>query len=232
MKHIRAAEYTIFIGLLIVLLNIPFTESYSDNGWEDLFNGTDLDGWIQINGFADYIVENGTIVGTTAEGSPNSFLCTVNHYCDFILEFEVNVDTSLNSGVQFRSNSFPEYREGRVHGYQVEISTDGNAGRIYDEARRSTWQSPDLRNNPEALNAFQDGEWNLYRVECSGTSIKTWINGIPIADIEDDMTDCGFIGLQVHSYQGDQPAQVRWRNIRLQELTQTDVHSLYWKILK
>lgn len=97
---------------------------------------------MQINGTAKYEVKDGTILGTTVAGSPNSFLCTRKHYSDFDLEFEVKVDSRLNSGVQIRSNSFPQYRNGRVHGYQVEISTNGNAGFIYDEARRG-WLSKD-----------------------------------------------------------------------------------------
>jgi hypothetical protein len=187
-----------------------------ESQWQKLFNGKDLTGWKQINGTANYEVVDGTIVGTTATGSPNSFLCTTKNYGNFELEFEVKVDTPLNSGVQIRSNSLPEYKNGRVHGYQVEISTNGEAGFIYDEARRG-WLSTD-RTNEAARAAFKDGEWNEYRIVCQGDSIKTWINGVPVADVTDDLTATGFIGLQVHAYNGKQPAQVRWRNIRLKEL--------------
>jgi hypothetical protein len=73
--------------------------------WVSLFDGKSLDGWVQKNGTATYRVENGAIVGRTAEGSPNSFLCTVKDYADFELEFEVKVDDALNSGVQIRSQT-------------------------------------------------------------------------------------------------------------------------------
>ncbi|MDP2895067.1 MAG: DUF1080 domain-containing protein [bacterium] len=188
-----------------------------NDGWACLFNGMNLDGWEQLNGTAPYEVKDGAIVGTTAEGSPNSFLCTKKHFADFELEFEVNVDPRLNSGVQFRSNSLKEYQNGRVHGYQVEIATD-NPGRIYDEARRGRWLDEDT-DPAKTDKAFKVGEWNKYRVLCVGDSIKTWVNGTPIADTKDSMTDKGFIGLQVHSFQGDSPAQVSWRNIRIKELS-------------
>ncbi len=186
-----------------------------NDGWVWLFNGANLDGWEQLNGTAGYEVEDGTIVGTTAEGSPNSFLCTKEDFADFDLEFEVKVDPRLNSGVQFRSLSLKDYRNGRVHGYQVEIATS-NPGRIYDEARRGRWL--DNADPQTAGKAFNVGEWNKYRVLCVGDSIKTWVNGEPIADMKDSMTAKGFIGLQVHSFRGDSPAQVRWRNIRIKEL--------------
>lgn len=192
-------------------------ERKRDVRWVPLFNGKSLNGWRQINGSAKYEVKDGAIVGTTAKGSPNSFLCTKKHYRDFELKFEVKVDTRLNSGVQIRSNSFKEYRNGRVHGYQVEIATNGNAGFIYDEARRG-WLSKD-RSDEKARQAFKEDKWNKYRVVCVGDSIKTWVNGIAVADVVDSMTKSGFIGLQVHGFKGDPPAQVRWRNIRIRDLT-------------
>ena len=192
--------------------------SETESDWVMLFNGKDLSGWIQINGTAKYKVEDGAIVGTTAEGSPNSFLCTEKDYGDFILEFEVMVDDRLNSGVQIRSQSLKDYQNYRVHGYQVEIAAGGNSGFIYDEARRG-WLSTDADRADEAKQkAFKKGEWNQYRIECRGDSIKTWVNGILIADLRDSMTPKGFIGLQVHSFRGDPPAWVKWRKIRIQEL--------------
>jgi len=207
-------SFVLFSGCQLWLEKKEGTEA---EGWRYLFDGKTLNGWQQVNGSAKYEVKEGAIVGTTAKGSPNSFLCTEKHYSDFELEFEVKVDTRLNSGVQIRSNSFKEYRNGRVHGYQVEISTDGNAGFIYDEARRG-WLSKD-RSNEKAQQAFKEDKWNKYRVECVGDSIKTWVNGVPVADVVDSMTKSGFIGLQVHSFKGDPPPQVRWRNIRIKDIT-------------
>src|SRR5689334_21646995 len=83
--------------------------------WKPLFNGKDLKGWKQLNGKARYTVENGEIVGTTVMGEPNSFLATEQDYGDFVLEFDYKVDSTMNSGVQFRSLSTPSYKNGRVH---------------------------------------------------------------------------------------------------------------------
>ena len=190
----------------------------AEGKWVDLFDGKTLAGWKQINGTAKYEVVDGTIKGTTAEGSPNSFLCSEKAFADFELQFEVNVDTRLNSGVQFRSNSFADYQNNRVHGYQVEIAAAGNSGRIYDEARRGGWVDK-APADPKAKDAaFKDGQWNKYRVLCEGKRIRTWINDIPIADVIDAMTAKGFFGLQVHAFQGDKPASVQWRNLRIREL--------------
>jgi len=186
--------------------------------WQDLFDGTTLNGWTQKNGKAKYTMEDGAVVGTTVLGEPNSFLCTDTLYGDFILEYEFIVNPNMNSGVQIRSNSYPEYKDGRVHGYQVEIDPKERAwtAGIYDEARRG-WLN-NLEKNEAARKAFKQNEWNHIRVECRGTSIKTWLNGVAAADLEDGMTARGFIALQVHSTKESEPMQVKWRKIRLQDL--------------
>ena len=76
--------------------------------WQDLFDGKTLNGWVQRGGKASYKVEDGSIVGRTVTGTPNSFLCTEKTYGDFILEFEFKVAKAMNSGVQFRSKELPE----------------------------------------------------------------------------------------------------------------------------
>nr|WP_319511897.1 DUF1080 domain-containing protein [uncultured Draconibacterium sp.] len=186
--------------------------------WTELFNGTDFSGWEQINGNATYEIIDGEIVGTTVSNSPNSFLRTTKTYGDFVLELDLLVDDRMNSGIQFRSLSLPEYQNGRVHGYQCEIDPSERAwsGGIYDEARRG-WLYP-LEQNPEGRKAFRRGEWNHYRIEAIGNSIRTWVNGIACADLIDDMTDSGFIALQVHSIHDKafEGLQIRWKNIRIQ----------------
>ena len=183
-----------------------------------LCDGKTLEGWEQKGGKAKYEIVDDTIVGTTVPNTPNSFLCTKKQYSNFILEVEFKVDDKLNSGVQIRSNSLPDYKKGQVHGYQVEIDPSARAwtGGIYDEGRRG-WLN-NLEKNEPARKAFKAGEWNKFRVEANGSSIKTWLNGVPAADLKDDMTPTGFIALQVHSSKSETPLQVRWRNVRLQEL--------------
>ena len=186
-------------------------------GWVSLFNGEDLKGWSQKNGTATYRVEEGVVIGKTAEGSPNSFMCTDKEYADFELTFEVMDDPGLNSGVQIRSVSTPEYKNGRVHGPQVEIETaPGESGYIYSEGTGRGW----ITKEQPIKDSYQNGQWNRYIVRAYGDRLQTWVNGKAIADIRDpDSSQRGFIGLQVHGIKkGTGPYEVRWRDIRVREL--------------
>jgi hypothetical protein len=204
-----------FFVLFILISTTAFSQT---DGWVSLFNGKDLTGWKQLNGEAKYTVENGIIVGTTVMDTPNSFICTEKNYSDFIFEVDLLVAPDMNSGIQFRSESKPDFNNGRVHGYQCEVDPSKRAwsGGIYDEARRGWLYTLEL--NPQAQPALKMGEWNHYRIECIGTSIKTWINGVACAHVIDDMTPTGFIALQVHGIgknKEKEGQQIKWKNIRI-----------------
>ncbi len=218
---------TMVIAICAVTLTGAAAEK--EKGWTNLFNGKNLDGWEQKDGKANYKVEDGAIVGTSVPRTSNSFLCTKKHFGNFVLEFDFMGHPRLNSGVQIRSNSLEQYKKGRVHGYQCELedeaqNRDWSVG-IYDEGRRG-WLFP-TKEDKEAGKKFgeqgkrlwKNGEWNHVRIEAKGDSIKTWLNGELRADLEDDMTATGFIGLQVHGV-GDktEPMSVQWKNIRIKKL--------------
>jgi hypothetical protein len=195
--------------------------------WEYLFNGKDLKGFVQLNGKASYRVEQGEIIGTTVLNQPNSFLATEKEYGDFIFEVDFKVNDQMNSGVQFRSEQKTETDKckvtdkktpNRVHGYQMEIDPSDRAwsGGVYDEARRDWLYT--LENNLAAKKAFKHNDWNTYRIECIGNSIRTWVNGIACAHVIDDMTPKGFIALQVHAVSDPKNVgeEIRWKNVRIQ----------------
>jgi hypothetical protein len=201
--------------------------------WIPLCDGKSLDGWVQRGGAAKYRVEDGAIVGASVPNTGNTFLCSKKSYGDFNLELEFKVHPELNSGVQVRSQyagpgsalesagkriDVPA-NGGRVFGYQIEIDPSPRAftGGIYDEGRRG-WLK-DLKGNDPARQAFKPNDWNALRVECRGPRLRTWLNGVAAADATDAADAKGFIALQVHGVgKRTDPMEVRWRNLRVQEL--------------
>jgi len=107
-----------------------------------------------------------------------------------------------------------------VYGYQCEMDPSEMTAAVYDESRRNRWLNDvtdELRESTKK--PFKQGEWNELEIQCIGPSIRTWLNGQPVSDIMDTVTQRGFFGLQVHGAQN--PGQVRWRNIRVKELPAT-----------
>lgn len=204
----------IVFGALLSFVFFSCNGAKSD--FVSLFNGENLDGWEVKNGTAPFTVENGEIVGTYVTGTPNTFLCTQENYTDFIITFEGFLVEGTNSGIMFRGQSNADYRDGRVHGYQMEMDPSIRqwTGGIYDEARRGWLYN--LEGNQVAKKAFALNQWNSYRIEAVGHSLRVWVNGVQTADVIDDVDASGFFGLQVHQCKKDiEGRQVRFRNIEI-----------------
>ncbi len=203
----------------LLILFIVFSPVFAQEKWEMLFNGKDFTGWSKIAGEAEYVIKDGVIIGTSKSGTPNTFLATNKNYGDFILELDYKIEDGLNSGVQFRSQSKKEYKNGRVHGYQFEFDPSARAwsGGIYDEARRG-WLFT-MEKNPAAKSAYTTSAWNHIRIEAIGSTVRTWLNGIPCASILDNLPEAasGLIALQVHEIYKpeDEGKTVQWKNIKI-----------------
>ena len=194
-----------------------------------LFDGESIENsyWHQVNGQANYYVEDGVIVGSSVPESPNSFLTHYKVFDDFEVRMEVMLDQPMNSGIQVRSNLSQMKPE--VHGPQVEIELSGEgtqqfppaeAGYVYGESLDTGWLSQERPPH----DAFNNDDWNDYRIRVEDDTIRTWINGQEIANLDlsqysdvQHLIPMGVLGLQVHAIDAE-GATVRWRNIRINEL--------------
>ncbi|QVY66106.1 DUF1080 domain-containing protein [Polaribacter sp. Q13] len=186
----------------------------------DLFNGKNLNGWKALNGFAKYEVEDNAIVGTSTKGSPSTYLSTEKEYTNFILEYDIKIDATLNGGVQIRSHFDPSKGNNSVYGLQVEAETSprGWSGGIFDQSRNGWRYTTEY--NPEVKTAWDVKGWNTVKVIASGHRIATWVNGVNIANLIEENVEKGFVALQVHAAGGNKIGKkTRWKNIKITEIS-------------
>jgi len=241
MKATTLLSKPVFITmlLLVVIGTGCRGKKTQEDQWQDLFDGKTLNGWKILGGQADYSVEDEMIVCNTELDIGGGYLVTEKSYDDFILELDVKIDTSLNSGIQCRSKIWEKdtvttylagdeagtirqrkWDSGYVWGYQVEIDPSSRAwsGGLYEPGNRG-WIVT-LKDNEEARGAFNPADWNHFRILMDGSRIQIWVNGITTLDTTDDMSSSGFIGLQFH--QANRQWQVGkksyFRNIKIKEL--------------
>jgi len=218
-----------------------------DNTWKELFDGKTLNGWKILNqdwdnpdSKPDFYVKDGMIIcNTSMDNKGGGYMVTDGTYANFILELDVKIDSTLNSGIQCRSQvwdkdttttfvagnaegtvNHPKWRRGYVWGYQVEIDPSERAwsGGLYEPGNRG-WLVT-LVGNEKKQNAFKQNAWNHFKVKMDGSKIQTWLNGVLIVDTVDEMSKSGFIGLQFHgAYKKEQSnKKSMWKNIRIKEL--------------
>ena len=101
-----------------------------------------------------------------------------------------------------------------MNGWQCEVAPKGyDTAGIYESYGRG-WlvQIPD-----EKEEILKEGEWNTLRLRVEGDNVKTWLNGEPMVDINDELigSKSGRIMLQIHDGNN---IKVLWRNFRLTTL--------------
>jgi hypothetical protein len=76
----------------------------------------------------------------------------------------------------------------------------------------------DLADDPQARSAFKMGEWAHFRIECLGSSIKVWVNGVPTCHLVDQKYSEGHLAFKIHAL-GNKPEAtehaIRLKNIRI-----------------
>lgn len=191
-----------------------------EGDFKPLFNGKDLNGWTPRGGQSTFEVKDGSIVGTCVPGSPSTYLSTEREdFTDFILVAEVKWEVPGNTGIQFRSRRKPGNKGETVYGPQFEMEEAGKnrgwSGGIFGQSCGGYFYPLWLDAHEKARQAVKYDTWNRVTIFAKGTTMKTWINGIPAAHIENDEFNQGFFALQVHS--GKQ-GTIHFRNIRVKEL--------------
>ena len=176
---------------------------------KDLFNGKDLDGWVN-HGEEKWYVENGELICESGPKADYGYLTTKDFYDNFELSLDFKQDADGNSGVFIRSTVDGTI----VSGWQVEIAPPGkHTGGIYESYGRNWLIKPE----PEKEKVLKMGEWNTLKIRVNGSNVTTWLNGVEMVRLQDDIIGKGkgAIALQIHDGGG---IKVRWRNIKLTPL--------------
>ena len=180
----------------------------------NLFNGTDLNGWI-IYGTEKWYVEDGLLICESGPNAEYGYLGTDDYYKNFVLNLEFMQEANGNSGVFFRSTVDGT----KVSGWQVEVAPPGlYTGGIYESYGRGWLVKPSMGKDSSLIM----GDWNKLTVKVQDQTVTTWLNGNKMISYTDKKIGeaNGRIALQIHDGGG---IKVKWRNIKLQKLDSSDL---------
>jgi len=194
------------IMVLLLLAQVAFAQEFEG---QNLFNGKNLDGWVN-HGEEKWYVENGELICESGPKGEYGYLSTEQFYDDFELTLEFRQEANGNSGVFIRST----FEGTKVTGWQVEVAPPGkHTGGIYESYGRGWLIKPDASKD----NALKMGEWNTLKIRAMGGNITSWLNGVEMVNLSDELIGKGkgAIALQIHDGGG---IKVRWRNIKLKPI--------------
>jgi len=193
-------------------------------GWQSLFNGRDLDGWVDVNTSPEtWWVEDGEL---RCQGLPIGVMRSAKQYENFILEIEWMHETAGgNSGVFIWSEGTPFPKQTLPRGVEVQMLENDYykihnrdrgyvSGELFGSMKLSV-----VPDNPRGTRSMSTeyrckgkGEWNKYVVVAVDGVVKLSINGKFVNGIRESARKKGYLCLE------SEGAPVRFRNIRIMEL--------------
>lgn len=221
---------------------LELTEAGEAAGWESLFDGATLDGWVPLGSDADEIsLERGLEAGYRARngelqalmsGSSGAIRTSRSDWEDFELRLDFRIAKLANSGLYLRS--LDDGTNPSFNGCEVQILDDFH----WEEASGSKLRPYQFTGGlygavaPSKSALRPIGEWNTYHVYCVGTRMHCALNGTILWDVDtrtlepsqgepfSERAKRGFIGMQRHGAAGATDAEVgaAFRNIFIREL--------------
>ena len=195
------------VGCQTFCATCPFSGDEVPAGFTRLFNGKDLTGW-EATGNARWVVEDGMLVGTQGDDNAPGDLFTTASYDDFLLTVTYRTEWPCNSGVWFRFQSPQVAYQADILEYKNPVAYSGTLycpGKMFLAIN----EDPDL--------VDRDG-WNTIKVRAEGKHVQIWLNGRLVGDVQDDTTDTGKIGFQIHPGDEFGPMKIVVKEMLLKEI--------------
>ncbi len=201
--------------------------------FKPLFNGKNLDGWVNVNCHPDTFFVKGDEIITT--GKPTGFLRTDKQYENFVLEMDwmhVNKAEVGNSGLFVWGDPLPGLGTPYTRGIEVQVlvnleykdkqgrvtaTSHGDLFSIHgakcvpDRPHPSGWE----RCLPSENRAKGGGEWNHYKVTANDGVIKLEVNGKEVSGVSKCTPRKGYLALE------SEGAECHFKNIKIKELPST-----------
>jgi len=224
------------LALLLVFTQTSFVpaadepSSASKDGWIEMFNGTDLTGWV-AEGTKEFAAKDAkkedpkTPVWTVKDGMIHcagngfGFLRYDREVTDFVYHVEFNMSKGCNSGIGIRHAKFTGKSETRpsFSGYEIQVLDD--AGKMPTNHSTASLYRYVAATKSAVKPA---GEWNTIEIECRGPKIKITLNDEVVQDVDQstikeikDKPLKGYVSVQNHG------KAIEFKNLKLKALDET-----------
>ena len=160
--------------------------------WISLFNGDNLDGWIE-RGKASWKVEDGVLIGTSDDGTGHIYASPELTNLEVKGMFRLSDQGGGgNSGLYFRANPPAENPDGYPVGYEAQIchNQDAHTGWL--------WKPGTPTGKADTL-ITKDDEWFAMRVKAEDNLLQIWVNEQLVMTYEDEEYTQGFFAIQCHN---------------------------------
>ncbi|MBN2329723.1 MAG: DUF1080 domain-containing protein [Candidatus Omnitrophica bacterium] len=204
----------VVVFIVVGAASMAYASEKADD-FVDLFNGRNLEGWVNVNCAPEtWTVRDEMIVCT---GIPTGVLRTERMYENYILELEYkHMKERGNAGLFLHSWDITALGQPFTRSIECQVM-DGNGGDVF--AIHGAQMTPDkphpkgwnMRSLPVEFRQNPAGEWNHYRIVSRDGSVALALNGKVVTRGYHCAPRKGYICLE------SEGSEVYFRNIRIQE---------------
>ena len=219
---------TSFRILLACIFSLSLLSAADPDGFEPLFNGKDLTGWVVVNTAPSTWSFNkeGYLV---CSGKPIGEIRTERMYQNFILEAEWrHLVPKGNAGIFVWADDITARGQPFHRGVEVQVledaygntksySTHGDIFPIHGASMTPENGRGGSRAFPTEERSKPSPEWNHYRIECRDGEISLAVNGKVVTRGRDCIPRKGYLCLE------SEGGLVHWRNVRIRELPDSPI---------
>ncbi|TDB62269.1 3-keto-disaccharide hydrolase [Arundinibacter roseus] len=211
-------------GFWLLFLPLHAQSEFDKLTFSPLFNGKNLDGWVNVNTAEDtWKVKKGVLIST---GKPIGVMRTDRQYENFILEIEwKHMEAGGNSGVFVWSEGTPFENDPLTKAIEVQMlelewASQHNQTDAYVHGELfPTMGMKAIPDNPRGTRSKSlekrcrgKGQWNKYVVVCVDGTVKLSVNGKFVNGLRESERKKGYICLEAEG------SEIHFRNIRILEL--------------
>lgn len=215
------------VAVWVCLLATGARRAAAEDGFQPMFNGKDLSGWVLTNTPPEtWTFQDGLLVCT---GKPIGELRTEQMYQNFIMELEwrhmvprgnagvfVWADDITARGVPFHRGVEVQVLENE-YGNTQSYTTHGDIFPIHGATMTPVNGRGSSRAFPTEFRSNPSPQWNHYRIECRDGEISLAVNGKVVTRGKDASPRKGYICLE------SEGGVVHYRNVRIKVLPDTEI---------
>ena len=170
-------------------------------GWQPLFNGKTLEGWIGVDGqelpasywsVVDGVIvshpksaeQPGSIGDIEAPAEDTRDLMTKAVYHNFKLKAQFRLEEGANGGIKYFIN--PGRFSNPSIGFEYQIIDDVAFGKLHFKINnvQTTASLYDLLSSNKMKAGFKPYEWNDALIVVDGGKVEHWLNGVKVLEID------------------------------------------------
>ena len=193
------------IVIFILFINMSFTLDEKEPKLKKIFNGKNLDGWIEPDGNLWWTANKGVLSAKSDPEKKGSILWTNGEFENFIIQLDFKFgEGTVDSGIFIRNEK-----------EQIQIGESGSLKRDMTCSPYIPGKGyPEEAKNVKELLKMED--WNTIKVRADNSVYTIWLNGEKTLTFDSDSAiEKGPVGLQLHP---GRDMQIEFKNILFAEL--------------